>query len=450
MLIFFGGAPVTASAASNNSGVRWMNESPVRARHVAGPVPDMVGFAADEALVMSGELRAPLGPEGALSLWLALPEPYRTGTEAKTWRQPLLEVGEGFLLEFTASASTAMLSAAWLDPETRKRDREVRVILPEWPGPGWHHVAVTWAVERGAFNVWLDGTPYLLELGAGERWTLPRGREVAMTVDRFAVAGLRVWTKLPSADELRANVGPDHTGGFDALLGLADNGPAPLQQLRGDLLYARDLVKEEEMEDWVPEGPAIVSHSDQGVRLRSRRPTGPEGHLVYWCPEVFPDRFWAEWEVELRSEKGLGIVFFAARGRDGHDLFDPALPTREGVFLRYTQGSIDAYHISYFARTPGSARRVSNLRRNRGAFLLANGPVGVAEAAIGEFHRVILVKDGERIHMAVDGRTIIDYIDDGKRAGPVLGEGRIGLRQMQWTDARYRNFRVYALSGSSG
>lgn len=27
--------------------------------------------------------------------------------------------------------------------------------------------------------------------------------------------------------------------------------------------------------------------------------------------------------------------------------------------------------------------------------------------------------------------------------GPVLGAGGIGLRQMQWTDACYRNLRVY-------
>ena len=35
--------------------------------------------------------------------------------------------------------------------------------------------------------------------------------------------------------------------------------------------------------------------------------------------------------------------------------------------------------------------------------------------------------------------------DDGHSYGPALGAGKIGLRQMQWTVARYRDFRVHAL-----
>lgn len=42
-------------------------------------------------------------------------------------------------------------------------------------------------------------------------------------------------------------------------------------------------------------------------------------------------------------------------------------------------------------------------------------------------------------------RKIIDWTDDGKEYGPVLGGGKIGLRQMQWTHFRYRNFKVWEL-----
>jgi len=57
-----------------------------------------------------------------------------------------------------------------------------------------------------------------------------------------------------------------------------------------------------------------------------------------------------------------------------------------------------------------------------------------------------LVKHNNRILMYVDGRKIIDWLDDGKKYGPVLGGGKIGLRQMQWTHFRYRDFRVWALN----
>lgn len=56
-----------------------------------------------------------------------------------------------------------------------------------------------------------------------------------------------------------------------------------------------------------------------------------------------------------------------------------------------------------------------------------------------------LIKDGAQIIMFVDDRRIIDWTDDGSEYGPVLGGGKMGLRQMQWTHFRYRNFRVWEL-----
>jgi len=76
-------------------------------------------------------------------------------------------------------------------------------------------------------------------------------------------------------------------------------------------------------------------------------------HHVFWCPENFPDRFIAEWEAQNREpDAGLCIVFFAAKGEKGEDIFDPFLPKRDGTFKQYTQGKIISYHISYYANSP--------------------------------------------------------------------------------------------------
>jgi len=41
----------------------------------------------------------------------------------------------------------------------------------------------------------------------------------------------------------------------------------------------------------------------------------------------------------------------------------------------------------------------------------------------------------------------IDYTDPGTdRYGPVYGGGKFGLRQMQWTVARYRNLKMWRLT----
>ena len=194
------------------------------------------------------------------------------------------------------------------------------------------------------------------------------------------------------------------------------------------------------------EGPGRSVCENGWMTLRSERPAGGEGHLVFWCPRDFPDSFVADWEVELLAKEGLCIAFFAARGGQGEDLFDPGLKRRTGVFRQYTQSDLNCYHISYFANAPNAPGRITaNMRKNSGFYIVANGPPGIAPGQQG-VHGVRLVKDAARVQLLVDGRVIIDFLDDGRRFGPVLGSGKIGFRQMSGTVARYRSFRVQALA----
>jgi hypothetical protein len=153
----------------------------------------------------------------------------------------------------------------------------------------------------------------------------------------------------------------------------------------------------------------------------------------------------AQWEVQPLDPDGLCIVFFSAAGIHGEDIFEPHLAKREGIFTQYTHGDINCYHISYYANTPPNPGRItSNLRKNSGFLLVSNGPPGILPGS-RDVHHVQLLKDGSRIVLTVNQHVIIDCIDDGKSGGPVLGSGKIGLRQMQWMNARYRNFRVFNL-----
>ena len=54
-----------------------------------------------------------------------------------------------------------------------------------------------------------------------------------------------------------------------------------------------------------------------------------------------------------------------------------------------------------------------------------------------------MLKLGNVIRFAVDGKVVLRFADDGKTYGPALGGGKIGLRQMHFTRARYDNFRIY-------
>jgi len=213
---------------------------------------------------------------------------------------------------------------------------------------------------------------------------------------------------------------------------------------KGKLLYSNPFAEPDNVQNWIMEGPGRVEFKNGWMEMYS---PGEEFHHVYWCPEIFPGSFIAEWEAQnLNTGAGLCIVFFSAMGKNGEDIFDPAFPARDGTFSHYTKSEeLNCYHISYYANgrdKPG--REISHLRKNSGFHLVYKGIPGIPTQST-EVHKLKLIKADSRILMYVDDRKVIDWEDDGKEYGPVLQEGKIGFRQMQWTHFRYRNFKVYAI-----
>lgn len=214
--------------------------------------------------------------------------------------------------------------------------------------------------------------------------------------------------------------------------------PLPLVE-EGALLYATDFDSPAAVEGWVMEGPGVVEHRDGGMEMFS---PDQRYHHVYWAPLVLPESFVAEWTVRnLDVDAGLCIVFFAATGRGGEDIFDPGLRSRDGTFTQYTEGDLANYHISYYADGKGDPQReTANLRRNPGFHHVQAGGPGVPLFDTAP-HRVRLVKLGAHIAMTVDERVVVNWVDDGEHGAP-HGGGRFGLRQMQWTRFHYSDLSI--------
>jgi len=177
--------------------------------------------------------------------------------------------------------------------------------------------------------------------------------------------------------------------------------------------------------------------------MESGAAEGEMGHFVYWLDKRLPENFVAEWDVQILSEHGLNIVFFNASGPGGRSIFATEVKKRNGDFKQYHSGDVDSYHISYYADTPNSpGRATSNLRKNSGFYLVANGPPGI-DPESDQKHRITLFKKDGLIRLAVDGELAIDWRDDGVAYGPVHEGGWFGLRQMKWTEARYSNLKIY-------
>ncbi|MHC4639211.1 MAG: DUF1961 family protein, partial [Planctomycetota bacterium] len=213
--------------------------------------------------------------------------------------------------------------------------------------------------------------------------------------------------------------------------------------VKGKLLYQTSMSSPDSVKNWRMEGPGKLEFKDGWMHMYS---PDEKMHHVFWCPNSFPESFIAEWDAQnMETDAGLCIIFFAAKGEKGQDIFDPNLPVRTGIFSQYTLGKIVSYHISYYANTPGNPDRPhANLRKNNKFILVQKGKRGIP-AKSRKIHKIRLIKDGSHIIMLIDDRKIIDWTDDGREYGPVRTDGKIGFRQMKWTHFKYRNLKIWAL-----
>ncbi|THV32863.1 DUF1961 family protein [Glycomyces buryatensis] len=216
--------------------------------------------------------------------------------------------------------------------------------------------------------------------------------------------------------------------------------------------YRNPLAAPTDLEGWVAEGPAGVEHSGGGMVLSSTADEaalvaagrGDHAHFTFWCPEVFDADVEISWDFRPLSGEGLAMLFFAATGTGGRDLFDPSLAPRTGYYPQYHSGDVSAFHVSYLRRKWPTERRfrTCNLRKSPGFHLVAQSadPLPGAEDADGHY-RVRVTKRGPEVSFAIDGLELFTFHDDEP-----LGAGRIGFRQMSPLAAHYRNLEVNPLS----
>ena len=139
---------------------------------------------------------------------------------------------------------------------------------------------------------------------------------------------------------------------------------------KGRLIYQNTFTDKSQMKGWRMEGPGELKFENGWMEMYS--PNKKWDH-VFWCPIDFPESFIAEWEMQNKDiTGGLTIIFFAAKGSQGEDIFDPGLPARDGTFKYYNKGKINCYHISYYANNPKNPERRFSLAERPYVCLAAN------------------------------------------------------------------------------
>lgn len=222
------------------------------------------------------------------------------------------------------------------------------------------------------------------------------------------------------------------------------------KELRGQLIYSNPLDSPEAIADFRLEGQAACSFPLGRLRMENAADPkeGQKSNFVLWCPESFPADLSVEWDFWPIREPGLCILFFSAQGRQGEDLFDPALAQRTGEYDMYHHGDIHAFHISYFRRRYPEERafHLCNLRKSYGFHMVAQGadPIPPVADAAGPY-RMRVDKLGAKVAFYINDLLIFEWEDDGAAFGPLLGGGKLGFRQMAPLMAEYANLKVYEL-----
>lgn len=218
----------------------------------------------------------------------------------------------------------------------------------------------------------------------------------------------------------------------------------------GDLIYHNPLSSQRDLAGFRLEGDARVEFPNGRMRLSNVRDPaqGQIANFVFWCPEELPAEIMVTWEFTPLQEPGLAMMFFAARGSRGEDLFDPRLADRSGEYRHYTHGDIECYHASYFRRRRLDERafHVCNLRKSSGFHLVATGADPIPDVTdVDPPYRMTLTKLGGDISLMINELPIFAWHDDAESYGPVLGSGKLGFRQMAPLVAEYANLEIHRI-----
>lgn len=216
----------------------------------------------------------------------------------------------------------------------------------------------------------------------------------------------------------------------------------------GEQIYSNPLSSQPDVDGFRLEGSAEISFHNRRMRMSNvlDPAEGQQANFVFWCPDDFPADIAISWDVWPLREPGLCMLFFAASGRNGEDLFDPALSERSGAYRQYNRGDINAFHVSYFRRKLPEERafHVCNLRKSYGFHLVATGADPIPDVDDTDPpYRLVLITCGPNISFSINGLQVLSWHDNGRRYGPLLTGGKIGFRQMAPLVAEYANLEVH-------
>ncbi|OXU15104.1 DUF1961 family protein [Sedimentisphaera salicampi] len=417
-----------------------------------GPMNGSKALKAKEtSLYFSGDLNVPISEEGTFMIWIRPHKMMRTGEGEPENTYEIAAVDKLFKFDLARSANKLDFRFSWENGTSRLND--MHILLPEIPGEEWMHFAFVWDAGDGIFNCYINGTPYLRKSRRLKQLDSEGGKKLSINTSQIAVSECRLYDKVIEESAIDHYIEQQNRGQMDDYLGIIPTRKFSLlgyfgsEDIEKELIFSSPLRAPKDVRGWVAEGPAQINFRKDGLVLESsvKDFDFATGHITFWCWANFPPNFLAEWNAQVLSENGACLVFFAARGQNGKDVYDASVDFRTGRSEDYTNGDIDLYSLSYYSDMPlGASRNASYLRLNSGRYLADLGIPGI-DSKSNEVHKITLMRAGGQIQLAVDGWVIVDYQEDEERFGKLPTAGKIAFRQLKWTKVKYSDFKVYRL-----
>jgi hypothetical protein len=330
-----------------------------------------------------------------------------------------------------------------------------RALVPATPmrQHHWYHVAVAWDTSRGLVEMYLNGE--WLNGADGMRPDEVRdalyiGNPLMCLADlRLAPRRLEPAVVQQCFEAERAGSGRVTDPGVEQILHGHSCGRLEPDTSGYTRIAAETLTDPAEVERWTRHGPDDMAVKEcratpEGMLLETH-PTWDDQNLCYlWSPYWYEGDFILRYKFRVESDLGLAIVVFDASTHDRQDVVDQPNYPITGAMITINR-RVRCYWWEYMRRTPP-------VPHDRCTHLLAKGPyqrpladnVRTNLPQRDVWHELVVQREAGRVRCGIDGDCIADVRDDpGLGHGPVHNCGRIGLRHMQRTRVRYRDFELY-------
>jgi hypothetical protein len=167
--------------------------------------------------------------------------------------------------------------------------------------------------------------------------------------------------------------------------------------------------------------------------------------VYLWLEDYFTGDFAVEYEFKSLQKHGLSLLMTRAAGLHGEDFLKSHPRRVSGAMRAVCWENIRNYHWEYY-------RQMEDCRNDTASHVLVKNPylhpIGYQDApeslAIGEWHRLQFVHEGNRLRGAIDGVQMLDVVDDPFSGfGPVMRSGTLAIRCMWDSDILFRNLKVW-------